>query len=195
MQGILHLKFQDFTMRWSIHHITSFPCFPHGNAHAEKAVHVLKKIYMKADDVKLALLLLKTMPITNHKNVIQDAPAKLFYGCQLKAHLPVKRKPAVIQNFDEDTTSEVPIPSKYSVGDEVWVKLDTNTKWMPSKIEQVLPNQSYPIKMMDGCIFQRYKHHITTRRQGAKWPDVSNSANLVPQQQQQCSYNLWPRKH
>ena len=76
-------------MRWSIHHITSSPSFLHGNAHAEKAVHVVKQIYMKADDVKLALLLLKMMPISNHKNVIQDAPAKLFYGCQLKAHLPV----------------------------------------------------------------------------------------------------------
>ena len=184
MQGISHQNervrgdVQDFTMRWSIHHITSSPHFPHGNAHAEKAVHVVKQIYMKADDVKLALLLLKMMPITNQRNIIQDAPAKLFYGCQLKAHLPVKRKPAVIQNFDEDVTSEVPIPSKYSVGDEVWVKLDANTKWMPGKIKQVLPNQSYSIRMMDGHIFRRNEHHVTTRRQGGKWPDVSNSATI-----------------
>ena len=67
-------EFQDFTLRWSIHHITSSPHFPHGNAHAEK-------------------------------------------------------------------------------------------------------------------------HHVTTRQQGAKWPDVSNSATPVPQQQQQHSYNLQPRKH
>ena len=60
-------EFEDFTMRWSIHHITSSPHFPHGNAHAEKAVHVVKQIYMKADDVKLALLLLKMMPITNQE--------------------------------------------------------------------------------------------------------------------------------
>ena len=148
-------------MRWSIQHITSSPHFPHGNAHAEKAIHVVKQIYMKADDVKLALLLLKMMPISNNKKLIQEAPANLFYGCQLKAHLPVKRKPAVIQNLDDDVTSEV--PSKYSVGEEVWVKLDTNTKWMPGKIDQVLPNQSYTIKMMDGRIFRRNEHHITTR--------------------------------
>ena len=145
---------------------------------------------MKADDVKLALLLLKMMPISNNKNVIQEAPAKLFYGRQLKAHLPVKQKPVVIQNLDDDATSE--IPSKYSVGEEVWVKLDTNTKWMPGKIEQVLPNQSYTIKMMDSRKFRRNEHHATTRRQGAKWPDVST---LVLQQQQQCSYNLCPRKN
>ena len=82
-------------------------------------------------------------------------------------------------------TSEV--PSKYSVGEEVWVNLDTNTKWMPGKIDQVLPNQSYTIKMMDGHMFRRNEHHVTTRCQGAKWPDVST---LVPQKQQQHSYNL-----
>ena len=110
---------------------------------------------------KLALLLLKTTPISNNKKLIQEAPANLFYGCQLKAHLPVKRKPAVIQNLDDDTTSEV--PSKYSVGEEVWVKIDTNTKWMPGKIDQVLPNQSYTIKIMDGRIFRRNEHHVTTQ--------------------------------
>ena len=151
-------------MRWSIHHITSSPHFPHGNAHTEKAIHVVKEIYMKADNIKLALLLLKMMPISNHKNVIQDAPAKLFYGSQLKAHLPVKCKPAVIQNFDEDMRFQrYPYHLNTCIGDEVWVKLDTNTKWMPGKIEQVLPNQSYSIKMMDGCIFRRNEHHITTR--------------------------------
>ena len=46
-------------MQWSFQHITLSPRFPHGNAHAEKAVHVIKQIYQKANDVKLALLLLK----------------------------------------------------------------------------------------------------------------------------------------
>ena len=83
-------EFQDFAMRWSIQHITSSPHFPHGNAHAENAVHVVKQIYMKADDVKLALLLLKMTPISNNKKVVQEAPANLFYGRQLKALLSVK---------------------------------------------------------------------------------------------------------
>ena len=41
-------EFQVFTMQWSIQHITSLPRFPHGNAHAEKAVHIVKQIYQKA---------------------------------------------------------------------------------------------------------------------------------------------------
>ena len=103
------------------------------------------------------------IPIANQTNMIQDAPAKIFYGCQLKAHLPFKCRPVNTCNFDDDTTSEVPILSKYSVGDNVWTKLDTNTKWMPGKIEQVLPNQSYSIRLMDGHIFCRNEHHVTIK--------------------------------
>ena len=40
-------------------HVTSSPGFPHGNSHTEKAVHIVKQIYAKASDIKLALLLLK----------------------------------------------------------------------------------------------------------------------------------------
>ena len=76
-------------MQWSIQHITSSPRFPHGNAHAEKTVHIVKQIYEKADDVKLALLLLKTMPIANKSGTVYNAPATMFFGRQLKAHLPI----------------------------------------------------------------------------------------------------------
>ena len=82
-------EFQEFIMQWSIQHIISSPRFPHGNAHAEKAVHVIKQIYEKANDVKLALLLLKTTPITNKSGTVHDAPASVFFGRQLKAHLPM----------------------------------------------------------------------------------------------------------
>ena len=42
-------EFEDFMMKWAILHITSSPHFPHGNAHAEKAGHVVKQIYLKCD--------------------------------------------------------------------------------------------------------------------------------------------------
>ena len=65
-------EFEDFMMKWAILHITSSPHFPHGNAHAEKAVNVVKQIYLKASDVKLALLMLKTIPIANNEKMIQE---------------------------------------------------------------------------------------------------------------------------
>ena len=67
-------EFQEFVMTWSMHYITSSSRFPHGNAHAEKAVHIVKQVYLKADDVKLALLLLKTTPIAIVK---QMSPSRM----------------------------------------------------------------------------------------------------------------------
>ena len=85
-------EFQEFVMTWSIHHIRSSPRFPHGNAHAEKAMHIVKQVYLKADDVKFELLLLKTAPIANNQTdePIQDAPNNLFFRRKIKAHLPIK---------------------------------------------------------------------------------------------------------
>ena len=133
-------EFEDFMMKWAILHITSSPCFPHGNAHAEKAVHVVKQIYLKASDVKLALLMLKTTPIANNERMIQDAPANLFFGHQLKAHLPIRRYKQNTDKFEEGATPEV--PPKYDEGQDVWVKLDNNSKWMPGKILDVLPSKA-----------------------------------------------------
>ena len=165
-------EFEDFLMKWAILHITSLSCFPHGNAHTEKAIHVVKQIYLKASDIKLALLMLKTTPIANNERMIQDAPANLFFGCQLKAHLPIRHYKQNTGNFNDGATSEVPVPSKYDEGQDVWVKLDNNTKWVPGKMLDVLHNQSYRIKLVDGRIFRRNEHHVTIRRQGAKWPEV-----------------------
>ena len=38
-------ELQEFMMQWSIQHITSSPRFPHGNAHAEKVVHIVIQVY------------------------------------------------------------------------------------------------------------------------------------------------------
>ena len=106
------------------------------------AVHIVKQVYLKADDVKLALLLLKTTPIANNQTdePIQDVPANRFFGRKIKAHIPIKHH-KILFNYGENATPEV--PSKCSIDQDVWNKLDPNTKWVPGKIEQVLPNQSY----------------------------------------------------
>ena len=36
-------ELQEFMMQWSIQHITSSPRFPHGNAHAETVMHIVKQ--------------------------------------------------------------------------------------------------------------------------------------------------------
>ena len=55
---------------------------------AEKAVGIVKELYAKCDDVKLGLLLMKTTPVSNQCHNFQ-VPANVFFGCQLKANLPI----------------------------------------------------------------------------------------------------------
>ena len=144
-------------MDWSIQHVTSSPRFPHGNAHAEKAVGIVKQIYERCQDVKLGLLLLKTMPITN-QNQSHVAPCSLFYGCTLKAYLPIYQSINANSTCTLDTEKGAQIeirdvPSKFQVNQDVWVKVDPHTKWMAGKLSQILPNQSYVVKHTDGHVF------------------------------------------
>ena len=130
----------------------------------------MKQIYLKANDVKLALLLLKCTPISNkNKNEKDhDPPAYVFFGRQLKVHLPVFRcRQHQNLNYSDICTNQnsanFEILSKYNEEQNVWVKRDSNTKWMPGKITQVSPNQSYMIHLQDGHELRRNEHHITTR--------------------------------
>lgn len=117
-----------------------------------------KQIYAKADNVKLALLLLKTTPISNKTD--HDAPANVFFGRQLKTNLPIQCQDQ-LNICTENTEQSAPeVLSKYHDNKLVWVKLDPHTKWMPGKIEQVSPNQSYIVILSDGPTFKRNEHHI-----------------------------------
>ena len=59
------------------------------------------------------------------------------------------------------TGANFEVPSKYSIGQNVWIKLEPNTKWVPGMIAQFLPNQSYIVSLSDGCSVRRNEHHIT----------------------------------
>ena len=177
-------------MQWAIQHITSSPHFPHSNDHMKNAVHVVKQIYEKAVDVKLALLLLKTTPIANKMGTIYDAPATMFYGRQVKAHVPIRRG-CQLQITSEENGGIPDVPSKYHESQLMWVKLDPHNKWMQGKIQQVLPNQSYNVSLTDGCIFRCNEHHITL------WRPSQSETNKVQTEQTKCrqhSYNLRQRK-
>ena len=129
-------EFSKFMMDWSICHITSSPRYPQGNAHAEKAVGMVKQLYQRCDDVKLGLLLLKATPISNQKgDPAAKAPCYSFYGHQLKAHLPLYRS----ANFSSENTCTLgtktegaenanDVPSKFNINQDIWAKLDANIK-------------------------------------------------------------------
>ena len=56
-------EFTEFAQDWNFTHITSSSRYPKGNAHAEKAVGMVKKIYNCCEDPLFGMLILKTVPI------------------------------------------------------------------------------------------------------------------------------------
>ena len=77
----------------------------------------------------------------------------------------------------------------------MWVKLDPHTKWMQGKVQQVLPNQSYNVYLMDGHIFRFNEHHITSWQSGKPKENRNKMAKAdQTEHEQQHSYNLRQRK-
>ena len=80
--------FKQFAMEWSFIHKTFSPRYPKGNAHAEQAAGIIKKVYTKCkDDFLLGLLVHCTTPLLYMKSKL--SPAELFFGCRLASNLPV----------------------------------------------------------------------------------------------------------
>ena len=187
-------EFTKFTMDWSIQHITSSPRFPHGNTHAEKAVGLIKQIYERCQDVRLGLLLFKTIPITNQdRDQSHTAPCNSFYGCTLKAHLPIywllsAEHTCTLGAKDCAKLEMGDVPSMYQLDQDIWDKVDPHTKWMAGNISQILPNQSYVVSLSDGHTFCCNEHHITRRLSCIK-PRATSEAD-----ENSHSYNLRPRK-
>ena len=124
----------------------SSPRFPHGNAHTEKAVGILKELYAKCHDVKLGLFLLKSTPVTNGHYSYQ-APVNVFFGRQLKANLPLYH-PSSSQNTctpdaKNSASSNIDdVLSKFQVNQDVCVKVDPHTNIAKSKLHDKALNWS-----------------------------------------------------
>ena len=121
-----------------------------------------------------------------------QAPANVFFGCQLKANLPLYQPSQSTCTLDAENSAKMEtsdVLSKYQVNQDVWVKVDPHTKWMAGRISQTLPNQGYMVELTDGCVFYRNQHHII------KWQSClkpSINAKAAPGSH---SYNLRPRKN
>ena len=183
-------EFTKFMMDWSIQHLTSSPRYPQGDGMAEKAVGIVKELYAKCNDVKLGLLLMKIIPVTGEHHRFQ-APANVFFRWTLKANLPIYRQyDTCTLDAKNSAGSDInDITSKFQIDQDVWVKVDPNTKWMAGKITQILPNQSYMTELSDGHVFQRNQHHIM-KWQSCLKPNMNSEA--IPEFH---SYNLRPRKN
>ena len=87
--------FTEFAKNWNFNHVTSSPRYPKGNAHAEKAVGMVKHIYTRYEDLLFGMLVLKTVPLLD----VKESPDKIFFGCTLNTNLP--RPISVHQSYEE----------------------------------------------------------------------------------------------
>ena len=88
-------EFSDFVQSWNFTHVTSSPRYPKGNAHAEKAVGMVKQIYNCCEDPLFGMLILKTVPLLD----VKELPDKIFFGQSLHTNLS---RPGMVHSGYED---------------------------------------------------------------------------------------------
>ena len=79
-------EFKEFSLQWSFVHKTASPYYPKGNAHAERAIGVIKEVYTKCgDDFLLGLLVHRATPLLSSNK----SPAELFLGRKIATNIPL----------------------------------------------------------------------------------------------------------
>ena len=89
--------------------LLSSPRYPKGNAHAEKAVGMVKQIYTRCDDLLFGMLVLKTVPLLD----LKELPDKFFYGCSLNTNLP--KSTCVHKSYEERYINKESSGMRYQV--------------------------------------------------------------------------------
>ena len=121
-------EFSEFAKDWNFTQITSSPRYPRGNAHAEKAVGMVKQIYNCCEVPLFGMLILKTLPLLD----VKESPDKIFFGWSLHTNLP---KPSIVHTGYEDryinkeATGMTPSTRNFAVQDPVWIKISKNVPW------------------------------------------------------------------
>ena len=103
----------------------------------------------------MGLLMLKTTPVVSGHG--HKAPAETFFKHQLKANVPIFWSAQRASEHDKD--EQPMMMSKLRNHNAIWCKVNSNTKWRPEHIIDVLPNQSYLIELEDRRWFRRNEHH------------------------------------
>ena len=183
-------EFKDFTSLWHIEHRTSSPRYPQSNGLAERFVQTikisLKKTLAAGEDVEMALLMYRTMPL-NHN---LPSPAELLNSRKYRAVLPTRLTQSTAQRHHRQTmvelkqkqqtahdTSARDLPSLIP-RQAVYVQLDPNKNyWTPAVVLQTsgVSSRSYLVKTMHGGEYIRNRRFIKPRH--------TETVTTVPNQQ------------
>ena len=78
-------EFKEFSLKWSFIDKTSSLYYPKGNAHAERAIGIIKEVYTQCeDDFLLELLVHRATPLLSYNK----SPAELFLGHKIATNIP-----------------------------------------------------------------------------------------------------------
>ena len=122
--------FTELAKNWNFTHIMSSPRYSKGNAHAEKAIGMVKQIYTRCEDPPFGMLVLKTVPLMD----VKESSDKIFFGCTLNTNLP--RPNPVHKSYKEryinqDASSGLLSTRDFKENDPVWVKIREHFPWKP----------------------------------------------------------------
>ena len=121
-------EFTEFAKDWNFTHITLSPRYPKGNAHAEKAVGMVKQIYTRCADLLFGMLVLKTVPLLD----VKESPDKLFFGHVLNTNLPMVEMVHKLYEdryINQDDSDDLPSTRNFVENDPVWVKVSEHLPW------------------------------------------------------------------
>ena len=186
--GAHNTQSQDSTKHWQIEHRLSSPRNPQSNGMAECFVQTMKASLIKTieegEDVELALLTYKTMPL-NHR---LQSPAELLNSRKYKTLLPTCIAPTTLQEtyrqiMDEGKQVQA---QQYNRGAKVLPRLEQSQKvmvqldpdkniWTPAQIVQcpIREGRSYSLKTIHGAIYTRNRRFIK--------PDLTEAAPPEPE--------------
>ena len=188
-------EFQDFTKHWQIEHKLSSPRNPQSNGMAEHFVQTMKASLIQTieegEDVDLALLTYKTMPL-NHR---LPSPAELLNSRKYKMLLQMRIAPTRLQEtyrriMDEGKQVQAQqynrgarVLPRFEQSQKVVVQLDPDKNvWTPAQIVQcpVGEGRSYSLKTIHRGIYTRNRRFIKPDLTEAVLPELEPRLRPLP---------------
>ena len=173
--GIPHLLFSDnasqfiskdfekFSKDWDFDHDTSSPPYPKSNGLVERTIQTVKKTLKKAhrrnEDVYLAMLALKTTPLSDG-----FSPAAKLFGRNIRTNLPSAEEEEGI--IKQKTSEKVNLKEKeikpINPGTTVRLRTDKQKDWTEKGVivEKTSKPRSYMVQNSKGNIVRRNRKHL-----------------------------------
>ena len=169
--------YREFARQWEFEHVTSSPHFPQSNGFIERTIqtvkNTLKKCSKSASDAELALLCIRSTPISS----VIPSPAELLYSRKLKSNLPMKsnyeygdkdkvyehlaRRQAKQKEYHDRAAHDLP---QLFQGQPVYVQHHQTGLWEKGTIQEKREEpRSYNVTVPNGKTLRRNRKQLRER--------------------------------